>query len=193
MVMSGTSRRVERSQARREPPLRYGAVSRAFHWITVALVLTAAGFGLWIAHARPDDEAFKLTLYNIHESIGVTIWAVTLARLAWRVSHPPPPLPADLPRALVFAARTNHTAFYVWLLSMPVVGFVATNAWGFPLTWFGLIPLPDPVGKNIPLAETLTFIHRLMAWSLIGMIALHVTAALWHQFIRRDGTLRKML
>ncbi|WP_424135809.1 cytochrome b [Roseomonas chloroacetimidivorans] len=191
--MGGSSGRIGRAQAEREPPLRYGAVSRAFHWATVALVLTAASFGLWIAHARPDDEAFKLALYNIHESIGVTIWAVTLARLAWRLGHPPPPLPADLPRALAFAARANHTAFYVWLLSMPVVGFVATNAWGFPFSWFGLIPLPDPVGKNVPLAETLTLIHRLMAWSLIGMIVLHVAGALWHQFIRRDGTLRKML
>ncbi len=193
MIMGGSSGRIGRAQAEREPPLRYGAVSRAFHWATVALVLTAASFGLWIAHARPDDEAFKLALYNIHESIGVTIWAVTLARLAWRLGHPPPPLPADLPRALAFAARANHTAFYVWLLSMPVVGFVATNAWGFPFSWFGLIPLPDPVGKNVPLAETLTLIHRLMAWSLIGMIVLHVAGALWHQFIRRDGTLRKML
>ena len=87
----------------------------------------------------------------------------------------------------------NHAAFYVWLLTMPVVGFVATNAWGFPLTWFGLVPIPDPVGKNVPLAETLTFIHRLMAWSLVGLIVLHAGAALWHQIVRRDGTLRKML
>ncbi len=95
--------------------------------------------------------------------------------------------------ALKLAARLNHAAFYVWLLTMPVVGFLATNAWGFPLTWFGLVPLPDPVGKNVPSAETLTSVHRLMAWSLVGLIALHAGAALWHQFVRRDGTLRKML
>jgi len=159
----------------------------------VALVLAGATLGLWIANARPDDEALKLRLYNIHESIGVTIWIVTLARLGWRLGHPVPPLPADLPRALRIAARANHTAFYLWLLTMPVVGFVATNAWGFPLRWFGLIPLPDPVGKNVPLAEALTTIHQMMAWILIAMIILHVGAALWHQFIRRDGTLRKML
>ncbi|MFC7739306.1 cytochrome b [Roseomonas sp. GCM10028921] len=193
MVIDGTSGRIGNNQLRREPALRYGAVSRTFHWVTVALVLMAAIFGLWIAHARPDDEAFKLTLYNIHESIGVTIGVVTLARLAWRVGHPPPTLPSNLPRALAWAARTNHAALYTWLLAMPVVGFVATNAWGFPVNWFGLVPLPDPVGKNVPLAETLTFVHRLMAWSLFCMVALHATAAVWHQFIRRDGTLRKML
>ena len=193
MLVTDTSGPARSAQARREAPPRYDAASRAFHWITVALVLTAAGLGLWIGHARPEDQGFKLTLYNVHESIGATIWAVTLARLAWRLGHPPPPLPADLPAALKLAARLNHAAFYVWLLTMPVVGFVATNAWGFPLTWFGLVPLPDPVGKDVPLAETLTFIHRLMAWSLVGMIALHAGAALWHQLVRRDGTLRKML
>lgn len=182
----------ENSRVARPAPARYGATSRTFHWLTVALVLTAAGLGLWIAHAEPA-EALKLRLYNLHESTGVTIWLVTLARLAWRLGHPPPPLPADLPNGLKVAARLNHTAFYLWLLVMPVLGFVATNAWGFPLTWFGLVPLPDPVGKNIPLAETLTFIHRLMAWSLVGLISLHVSAALWHQFVRQDGTLRKML
>ncbi len=193
MLATEISGRGRSAPAEREAPPRYDAASRAFHWVTVALILMAAGLGLWIAHARPEDEGFKLTLYNVHESIGATIWAVTLARLAWRLGHPPPPLPADLPGALKLAARLNHTAFYVWLLTMPVVGFVATNAWGFPLTWFGLVPLPDPVGKNVPLAETLTSVHRLMAWSLVGMIALHAGAALWHQFVRRDGTLRKML
>ena len=191
--MTGTPGPARGAPARHGEPPRYDAASRAFHWATVALILMAAALGLWIAHARPEDEAFKLTLYNVHESIGATIWAVTLARLAWRLGHPPPPLPADLPNVLKLAARLNHAAFYVWLLTMPVVGFVAANAWGFPLTWFGLVPLPDPVGKNVPLAETLTFIHRLMAWSLVGMIALHASAALWHQFVRRDGTLRKML
>jgi cytochrome b561 len=177
----------------RQVPARYDAVSRFLHWATVVLILTAASLGLWIAHARPEEEAFKLWLYSTHESIGVTIWLVTIVRLIWRLGHPPPPLPADLAGALKVAARLNHAAFYLWLLTMPVVGFVATNAWGFPLTWFGLVPLPDPVGKNVPLAETLTLVHRLMAWSLMVLILLHASAALWHQFVRRDGTLRKML
>jgi cytochrome b561 len=191
--MSTTSIAGKEVPGQRQAPARYDATSRFLHWATVALILAAAGLGLWIAYAAPDDEASKLRLYTTHESIGVTIWLVTLVRLAWRLGHPPPPLPADMPSALKVAARLNHAAFYLWLLTMPVVGFVATNAWGFPLTWFGLIPLPDPVGKHVALAETLTFIHRLMAWTLVAMIVLHVSGALWHHFARRDGTLRKML
>lgn len=172
---------------------RYDGVSRAFHWITVMLVLGTAALGLWIGHAAPAEEGFKLRLYNIHESLGVTVWVFTLARLAWRAAHPAPPLPAGLGPVLRTVARANHVAFYLWLLTMPVVGFVATLAWGFPLVWFGLLPLPDPVGTNLPLAEWLTTLHRLMAWSLFAMILLHAGAALWHGFVRRDGTLARML
>ncbi len=193
MSTTSIAGRTREMPAPRHVPARYDATSRLLHWATVALVLAAAGLGLWIAHARPEEEALKLRLYTLHESIGVTIWLVTLLRLAWRLGHPPPPLPADMPDALKFAARLNHVAFYLWLLTMPAVGFVATNAWGFSLTWFGLVPLPGPVGKDVPLAETLTLVHRVMAWSLVAMIGLHVSGALWHHFVRRDGTLRKML
>jgi len=174
------------------PAGRYDAVSRGVHWITVVLVLAAATLGLLLGHAAPEDEATKLTLYDIHESIGLTILVVTLFRLAWRIGHPAPPLPADMPGPVRLLARANHAAFYAWLLTMPVAGFVATNAWGFPVKLYGLIPLPDPVGKNVPLAETLTSVHAVMGWLLLGMIALHVAGALWHQYVRRDGTLDRM-
>lgn len=172
---------------------RYDGVSRGFHWVTVGLVLLAIGLGLWIAHAAPAEEAFKLRLYNLHESLGATIWVVTLARLGWRIGHPAPALPAGVPGVVRLAARANHAAFYLWLLTMPVVGFVATNAWGFPLSLFGVVPLPDPVGRDVPLAELLTAIHRWMAWSLAGLIGLHVAGAAWHQWVRRDGLLGRMV
>ena len=174
------------------PPARYDGLSRAIHWLTALLVLSAAALGLLIAHAAPDDEATKFRLYNIHENIGLTILALTLLRLAWRIGHPAPPLPTDMPAAIRLLARANHAAFYLWLLVMPVVGFVATNAWGFPVTLYGVIPLPDPVGKNVPLAETLTTLHAWSGWLLLAMIALHVTGALWHQYVRHDGTLNRM-
>ena len=173
-------------------PARYDATSRAIHWLTALLVLAGAALGLTIAHAAPEDEATKYTLYDIHESIGLTILAITLFRLAWRIGHPAPPLPADMPAPMRILARANHAAFYAWLLAMPVVGFVATNAWGFPVKLYGLIPLPDPVGKNVPLAETLTRIHAVSGWILLGMIALHVTGALYDQYVRHDGTLDRM-
>jgi cytochrome b561 len=103
-------------------------------------------------------------------------------------------LPADLPRWMVLAAHLNHAGIYALLLTAPILGFLATNAFGFPLTWYGLIgPIPSPVGKNVPLAEILLPIHRGMVWTLAAMLAMHIPAALFHHFVRRDDTLRRML
>lgn len=149
--------------------------------------------GLWIAHFRPADEAFKLRLYNIHESLGVIVWVLTLARLAYRWRHPPPPLAADTPALIRIAAHGTHVALYALLILLPIIGFLATNAWGFPLKVFGLLPLPSPIGKDEALAKVLATLH----WSgaLAGglLLAGHLAGVVHHTFIRRDRLLQRML
>lgn len=173
--------------------VRYAAPARGFHWITAALVAVIIVVGLWIAYFRPEEEAFKLRLYNIHESFGVIVWVLTLMRLAYRLRHPPPPLPADTPAAIRVAAHVSHVALYMLLLTLPVIGFLATNAWGFPLSVFGVLPLPSPVGKDEELAKILALLHRIGALSIIALIGAHLAGVLYHTFIRRDGLLRRML
>src|ERR1700759_256143 len=112
---------------------RYAPSSRFLHWLTVVLVLTVIVFGVWIKYFEPHDEPFKLRLYNIHESFGVVIFVVVLIRLLNRWMHPAPPLPLDTPPAVRFAAHVSHASLYALLVIMPVLGFMATNAWGFPL------------------------------------------------------------
>jgi cytochrome b561 len=172
---------------------RYAAPARTFHWITAALVAVIIVVGLWIAYFRPEEEAFKLRLYNVHESLGVIVWVLTLMRLAYRWRHPPPPLPADTPAAIRVAAHATHVSLYVLLLTLPVIGFLATNAWGFPLSVFGVLPLPSPVGKDEELAKVLALLHRIGALSIIALIGGHIAGALYHTFIRKDALLRRML
>ena len=172
---------------------RYTATARALHWLTALLVLALVVLGIWITAFEPKDEAFKYRLYDIHENLGFTLLLLTLARLAWRATHAPPPLPADLPTPLRWAARATHAALYVLLLVQPLVGVLATTAWGFPFKWLGLLTIPSPLGKNEALAPVLSGIHFWSALLLVALVALHAGAALWHHFIRRDDTLRKML
>jgi cytochrome b561 len=173
--------------------MRYTGTARLLHWLTVALVLTAVLIGLFIVWGPEQAEATKLRIYTTHESIGVTILLLTLFRLYWRGTHPPPPLDPTLPRALVLAAHVNHGLLYALLIAMPVAGFLATNAWGFPLTWWWLVPLPDPIGRSEYWAPILSAVHDTMAIVLIPLIVLHASAALWHHLVRRDNTLRRML
>jgi cytochrome b561 len=172
--------------------MRYTGMARLLHWATVAALLVVGTLGLWLGWAAPEDEALKLRLYNIHESIGFLILPVTLFRLGWRWRHPPPPAMPQ-PVALQRAAHATHVAFYVLLLAMPMVGLLATNAWGFPLRLFGLLPVPSPLGVNEALAPALTSLHGWMALCLGLLVAVHAGAALvWHGLIRRDGLLRRM-
>jgi cytochrome b561 len=173
--------------------MRYTRTARWLHWSTVAALLIVATLGVWIGWAAPEDEALKLRLYNIHESIGLLLWPLTLFRLCWRWGHKPPPaLPQ--PAVLNAVARAVHAALYAMLLTMPVVGFLATNAWGFPLRIFGLIPVPSPLGREEAWAPLLTALHGWMALGLGLLVLAHAGAALvWHGAIRRDGLLRRML
>lgn len=171
----------------------YTRTARLLHWATALAVLVIAALGLWIAWAPPQEETLKFRLYNIHESLGITVLLLTLLRLLWRRRHPPPPINPPLPAALRRAAFATHAALYALLLGIPVAGFLATNAWGFPLSLFGVIPIPSPLGRSEALAPPLTALHGWMALALALLVALHAAAALWHHRGRGDDTLRRML
>lgn len=175
------------------PVSRYAASSRWLHWLTVLLLLVIIPVGIWIRFFEPADQAFKLRLYNVHESLGVLVFVLVLVRIANRWLNPPPPLPADLPGLMRLAAHTTHIGLYVLLVLMPVTGFLATNAWGFPLSVFNVIPIPSPVGKDEALAKVLSFLHWCGAITIGLLILAHLGGVVHHTFIRRDGLLRRML
>jgi cytochrome b561 len=172
--------------------LRYTAAARWLHWLTAVLMGVVITAGLWIVYFEPTDEAFKFRLYNIHESLGVIVFALTIVRLVNRWRNPPPPLSPDTPALIQQCARVTHRSLYALLFLMPAIGFLATNAWGFPLRLFDLIPLPAPIGKDEALARTLSFLHGCGAVAIGTLIAAHLAGALHHTFIRRDGLLKRM-
>lgn len=174
-------------------PDRYAPSSRWLHWLTVVLVAVVIVFGIWIRYFEPADEPFKMRLYNIHESFGVIVFVLTLIRLVNRYRHPPPPLPTGTPAIVRLAAHISHIALYALLVLMPVIGFLATNAWGFPLSVFGVLPLPVPVGKDEDLAKLLSLLHWCGAITIGLLIVAHLMGVIYHTYIRRDGLLRRML
>lgn len=175
------------------PVSRYAASSRWLHWVTVLLLAVILPAGIWIRYFEPADEAFKMRLYNVHESLGVIVFVLVLLRIANRRLHPPPPLPADLPPVMQLAAHATHLGLYALLLLMPLTGFLATNAWGFPLKVFEVLPIPSPLGKDEALAKTLSFLHWCGAIAIGLAILGHLGGVVHHTFIRRDGLLRRML
>ena len=172
---------------------RYSRTARLLHWLSAAIILLLViPMGLWLAYFRPESEPLKMRLYNLHESFGMLILLLALMRLAYRLIRPAPSWPADTPLAVIRLARISHASLYALLILMPVSGFLATNAWGFPLSLFNLLPLPSPIGKDEAIAKILSTVH----WSgaaLLGVLILsHLAGAILHRHIRRDSLARRM-
>lgn len=172
----------------------YKPWARRLHWISALIMLVIViPLGICIRYFAPENEPLKFRLYNLHESFGVVLFVLALGRLIYRWINPAPPLPDDSPAWVRVAARATHWSLYALLIIMPISGFLATNAWGFPLKVFEVLPLPSPVGKDEALAKTLSLIHWWGAIVLGVLIASHLAGAWYHHMVRRDGVLRRMV
>lgn len=174
----------------RNSPVRYGWVAQALHWVILALLVVQVPLGK-IAHELPVGLE-RLILMSRHKSVGITILALALVRVAWRWFDRPPP-PPPMPRWQDIAARFNHWALYALLFLIPITGWLMSSAANRPVSWFGLVQLPDFVAPDEGLEEVLEEAHELLVNVLLALVLLHVAAALKHQFIDRDGLLLRML
>lgn len=165
--------------------------TRLLHWLTAGLMLTvfALAFSIDLATTRASHVAFL----QLHRSVGLTIWLVTLIRLLWRQTAKYPDWPSDLSPLMRAAAKTTEYGLYTLLLLQPLLGLLQTNARGDRVNLFFLGNLPALVEKNRALAGDLLLAHKAVGFSLLGLIALHVAAALYHHFVRRDDVLTAML
>jgi len=169
----------------------YDRVLKGVHWASLLLVATSYA-AVWSSHAVASKEQATL-LVQLHRSVGVTILALTLFRLAWRWGAQIPALPAELPVVQKFAARATEYALYALLLAQPVLGILHTNARGRRVDFFFVGQLPPVVGPDKALAREAMAAHEVAAYLLLVLIAMHAAAALFHHFVRRDDVLNAML
>ena len=167
---------------------RYPGTMRVMHWLVALLVLSTWPLGMLIKVVRDD---VKLDFYLLHESLGFIVLWLMLVRIGIRLTSQVPV--SDQTGSLALVAHTVHLALYAMLIVMPVSGFLATNAHGFPLVWFNLVPIWSPIGKAPDVAPVFSAIHGWSAWILLGLFALHFAGVLFHHVLRRDETLYRML
>lgn len=167
---------------------RYGTPARLLHWAVAVLVLATWPLGLMIGYAKKDVVS---TFYLLHESLGFLVLWLMLIRVGNKLTSKSPPLDGSAIER--FAASAVHGLLYAVLIIMPVSGFLATNAHGFPLNWFGLVEVWSPIGKSPDIAWTLSAIHEWSAWTLLCLFVLHIGAVLFHHTIKRDKTLYRIL
>ncbi|WP_438270481.1 cytochrome b [Roseateles chitinivorans] len=169
---------------------RYDGVAMLFHWVLAIAIIGTFSVGWYMA-----DLPFSLTrlkLFNWHKWAGVTILALSALRLLWRLWHRPP---ADLPMPAwqKLGAHAVHWLLYAAFFAVPLSGWAYSSAAGFPIVWFGVLPLPDFVPKDKALAESLKQLHQLFAYGLGLLVLAHLGAVVKHVVLDRDGLLRRML
>lgn len=172
----------------------YSPPARRFHWWTAALILIQVPLGLYMAYRGNTLGIFDdvtNNLYSSHKLIGIIIFVVVLARLAYRLTHG---APADEPTLEPWhkaASHLNHWGLYLLLLVTPIAGYIGISQYP-ALNIFG-IPLPGIAAVNQDAASQTFLIHFWLAFVLVAFVAIHLGAALYHYVIRKDNVLTRML
>jgi cytochrome b561 len=126
---------------------RYTGTAIALHWLMLLLIAAAFGLGLTMVEI-PGITPTKLKFFNWHKWLGVTVFGLAVLRLAWRLWHPAPPLPAAMPGWQRRAAALTHWLLYALIFAIPLSGYFYSLAAGFPVVYLGLIPLPVLIGPD---------------------------------------------
>ncbi|KDA03945.1 cytochrome b/b6 domain-containing protein [Hyphomonas oceanitis] len=171
---------------------RYTAVAIALHWAIAILIL----FMIWLGWNMEENE----TRYQLHKSIGISILILSVARVAWRVMNPPPPLPADMKPLEKTASHYVHMGLYVLIIAMPLLGWalVSTSKFQVPTVLFGTVSWPNipflgGLRGNEIVHAILETLHSKGAWVIIGLLVLHVAGAIKHEFSGEEGVLKRMI
>lgn len=169
----------------------YSRPARYLHWLLAVMLfgMFILGFYMEGLPLSPD----KLKLYSWHKWAGVTIFLLVIIRLAWRVTHQPPPLPDHLSRTMKLAAHAGHVALYGLMLVIPLSGWLMSSAMGIQTVWFGVVPLPDLLPRSKELGDFFQATHGNLNLLFIATLIGHIGMALKHHFVDRDGTLYRML
>ncbi|MBL8250867.1 MAG: cytochrome b [Candidatus Competibacter sp.] len=169
----------------------YTPLAIGLHWLMALLIVAAFGLGWTLANMENSPQ--KLRWISWHKWLGITVLGLTALRLAWRLAHPAPPLPASMPAWQKMAAQAVHVLLYGLMFAIPLSGWLFSSARGFPVVYLGILPLPDLIGADEPLGDRLRAVHEWLNYTLLAAFGAHVGAALKHQFVDRDGVMARML
>lgn len=169
--------------------VKYNAGARALHWLIALLIIANLASGL-----LHDALEKTVNLMPTHKAIGMSVLALSLVRLAWRMAWTAPAYPTTMARLEVMAAKAVHVLLYVFMIGMPLSGWILVSPGKYPLSWFGLFDIPKlPVVKDSVLAGIGHEFHEIGGWLMLALVLGHAGAALRHHFVLKDGVLRRMM
>lgn len=168
--------------------IHFNLIARLLHW-SMALAILAM---LFVGIGMVASVSLRPTLVSLHRPLGIAILLLVIVRLTNRLRHAPPPLPADLPAIQVFAAKASHWLLYTLMFAMPLVGWSMLSAGGYPVIMFKGFTLPPIAPHDATVYAVLRGAHTWLALLLFATVLMHLAAALFHAWIRRDGVFASM-
>lgn len=177
--------------ARHSTRNRYTATAIALHWLIAVLLLGQFAFGLMLEDI-PRGTPERGIYVNLHKSSGLLIGLLIVLRIAWRLTHTPPPLPATMPAWQQHAARLGHVALYLCMLTLPLSGYLASNFSKYGIKFFNVVHLPPWGPNDKTLYAIFNQTHHVAALLLAVFVGVHLLAVAKHMLIDRDGLLWRM-
>jgi len=169
---------------------RYHPIAILIHWLMAGVILVTWSIATVISDMPLSPT--RITGYSWHKWLGVTILFLVIMRMLWRGFYPPPKFTIVMPLWQKRVMQLTHISLYILMITLPLVGWLMSSAKGFSVNYFGLFELPDLVEKNKELGIFLKETHEILANILVGLVLIHVFAALKHQLIDKDGLLSRM-
>ena len=164
--------------------------ARLLHWLMAALIVAMLFIGVGMVASVSERHDW---LVRLHKPLGIAILLLAVLRLAVRLRHPPPPLPADLPLLQKWAALASHWLLYALMFALPLVGWAMLSAGGYPVMLSQSLRLPAILPANAVAFAVLRHLHAWLAVLLFVTFLAHLGAALYHGLVRRDGVLGSMV
>jgi cytochrome b561 len=169
---------------------RFARTQRWLHWTMAVLIFAAIGLGVASAYL-PVGQQPRKGLLELHKSIGFTILALLIVRIAWRLVAGEPAYRQPLGRLTRLASQAGHAGLYLMMISMPVTGYMFSAAGGYSLPWFGLFQWPRLLHRDASLSDWGELLHDRGAWIISAIILVHLAAVAFH-WLRRDEVLSRM-
>jgi len=168
----------------------YGLIARILHWVISFSIIGLICVGFFMSSMESSPEKFEL--YGMHKAFGVIVLSLIVFRIIWRLCDNVVLPPSGLPQMIRLAAKSGHFLLYVFMLIMPISGIMMSRFGGHDIPVFGLFVIPA-FEKKGELATIFHTIHVTAIWGFIAVIIMHIGAAFYHHFIRKDNVLMRMI
>jgi cytochrome b561 len=173
---------------------KYSLTSRILHWSMAAVIIFLLGLGIFMTDFLSKEAPNRMEIYNLHKSLGVLILILISLRIVNRLIYKAPPLLESLPKIEKNLAHLAHLALYFLMILVPLSGYFMSNFFGYPVNFFG-IEMPFLVEKNFITGKVFAEIHEVSAFTLLGLVALHILAVIKHRFFDKpeNDVLKRMI